>query len=308
MVSGSISLEEHKMIQQHEVKRHSKLQPSVHPGVSLANILVATDFSETSDRALEHALCLARTYNSRIFLAHIIPVDLMMAPELAEASREQLRQAARAGLQRIRTSGRFFQVLHEEIIEQGALWPNIEALIKKHAIDLVVVGTHGKGFVQKLLIGSSAEEIFRQARVPVLTVGPGVRREPLYGVELKNILFATDFGLGAERQAAYAFSLAQEHRSRITLLHVEQRSDQETATVDQLQELIPSATDLHCLPLFRVERGNPVKEILRVAEQMKADLIVLGAKTRRGLAGNVPHTKAYQIICGASCPVLTIKS
>jgi nucleotide-binding universal stress UspA family protein len=296
------------MIQQREVKQQTKPQPSVGPVVSLANILVATDFSETSDRALEHALSLARTYNSRIFLAHIIPVDLMMAPELAEASREQLRQAAREGLERIRTSDRFFEVPHEEIIEEGALWPNIEALIKKHAIDLVVVGTHGKGFVQKLLIGSSAEEIFRQARVPVLTVGPGVRREPLYGVELKNIVFATDFGLGAERQAAYAFSLAQEHRSRITLLHIEQRSDQETAIVDQLRELIPSATDLHCLPLFRVERGNPVKEVLRVAEQMKADLIVLGAKPRRDLAGNVPHTKAYQIICGASCPVLTIKS
>jgi nucleotide-binding universal stress UspA family protein len=232
----------------------------------------------------------------------------MMAPEFAEASREKLRQAAREGFKRIRMSDRFFEVPHEEIVAEGALWPNIEALIKKHAIDLVVVGTHGKGFVQKLLIGSSAEVLFRQARVPVLTVGPSVLREPLYGVELKNILFATDFGVGAERQAAYAFSLAQEHRSRITLLHVEQRSDQETAIIDQLRELIPSATDLHCLPLFRVERGNPVKEVLRVAEQMKADLIVLGAKPRRDLAGNVPHTKAYQIICGASCPVLTIKS
>lgn len=296
------------MIQQSEVKQQTRPQPSVGPAVSLANILVATDFSETSDRALEHALSLARTYNSRIFLAHVIPVDLMMAPELAEASREKLRQAAREGMERIRLSDRFFEVPHEEIITEGALWPNIEALIKKHAIDLVVVGTRGKGLVQKLLIGSSAEEIFRQVRVPVLTVGPGVRREPLYGVELKNILFATDFGVGAERQAAYAFSLAQEHRSRITLLHVEQRPGEEQEIVNQLQELIPSATELHCLPLFRVERGNPVKEVLRVAEQMKADLIVLGAKTRRGLAGNVPHTKAYQIICGASCPVLTIKS
>jgi nucleotide-binding universal stress UspA family protein len=295
------------MIQEHQVNQQTKLRPSANPAVSLSKILVATDFSETSDRALEHALSLARTYNSRVILAHIIPVDLMMAPEPAEASREQLRQAAREGLERIRTSDRFFEVPHEEIIEEGALWPSIEALIKKHGIDLVVVGTHGKGFVQKLLIGSSAEEIFRQARVPVLTVGPAVRREPLYGIELKNILFATDFGLGAERQAAYAFSLAQEHRSRITLLHVE-RSDQEMAIVDQLQELIPTATDLHCLPLFRVERGNPVKEILRVAGQMQADLIVLGAKTQRGLTGNVPHTKAYQIICGASCPVLTIKS
>ncbi len=296
------------MIQEHEVNQQTKPRPSANAAVSLSRILVATDFSETSDRALEHALSLARTYNSRIFLTHVIPLDLMMAPELSEASREKMRRAAREGMERALTCGRFFAVPHEETIEEGALWPSIEALIRKHDIDLVVVGTHGMGVVEKLLVGSSAEQIFRQARIPVLTVGPDVRREPLYGIELKNILFATAFGLGAERQAACAYSLAQEHRSRITLLHVQQRSDEEQAIVDQLQELVPSSTDLHCLPLFRVEQGDPVKEILRVAEQMHADLIILGAKARKGLAGHVPHTKAYQVICGASCPVLTIKS
>src|SRR6516164_6337737 len=275
------------MIQEHEVNQQTKPRPSI----SLSKLLVATDFSKSSDRALEHALCLARTYSSRIFLVHVIPVNLMMAPELADASRDQMRRAA-----------------HEGIIEEGTLWPNIEALIKKHEIDLLVLGTHGMGLVQKLLIGSSAEEIFRQARIPVLTVGPAVAPEPFYGINLKNILFATAFGKGAERQAEYAFSLAEEHHSRITLLHVQQHPDQEQSIIDQLQELLPSSTDFKCLPLFRVERGDAVTEILRVAEQMHADLIVLGAKTRKGLAGHVPHTKAYEVVCGASCPVLTIKS
>ena len=296
------------MIQEHQINPQTKPRPSLYSAVSFARILVATDFSETSDRALEHALALARTYNSRIFLTHVIPIDLMMAPELAKASQDEMRRVAREAMKRAGASDRFFGVPHEEIIEEGALWPTIETLISKHHIDLVVVGTHGMGVMQKLLIGSSAEQIFRQARIPVLTVGPTVWREPLYGIELKNILFATAFGPGAERQAAYAFSLAQEHRSRITLLHVEQRPDEEQAVVHQLQELIPSKTDLHCLPLFRVERGDPVKQILRAAEETHADLIVLGAKTRKGLAGHVPHTKAYQVISGASCPVLTIKS
>jgi len=296
------------MIQELQINQRIKPRPSLYSAVSLARILVATDFSETSDRALEQALALARTYNSRIFLTHVIPVDLMMAPELAEASREQMHKAAREGMERTLAGARFFGVPHEEIIEEGALWPSIEALIGKHDIDLVVVGTHGMGDVEKLLIGSSAEQIFRQARIPILTVGPSVRREPLYGIELKNILFATAFGLGAERQAAYAFSLAQEHRSRITLLHVEQRPDEEQTIVHQLQESIPSGIDLHCIPLFRVEQGDPVKKILQVADETHANLIVLGAKTWKGLAGHVPHTKAHRVICGASCPVLTIKS
>ena len=292
------------MIQQHEVNQQIKPLPSEGLRVSFAKILVATDFSKASDRALEHALSLARTYNSRIFLAHVIPVNLMMA----ETFRGQMRRAAREGMERILTSGCFVGVAHREIIEEGTLWPNIEALIKMHEIDLVVLGTHGMGFVRKLVIGSSAEEIFRQARIPLLTVGPTVERDPLYGIELKNILLATSLGMGAERQAAFAFSLAQEHRSRITFLHVQQHPVQEQAIVDELQKLVPSVTDLHCLPLFRVERGDPVKEILRVARQIHADLIVLGAKARKGLAGHVPHTKAYQVVCGAPCPVLTIKS
>jgi hypothetical protein len=72
--------------------------------------------------------------------------------------------------------------------------------------------------------------------------------------------------------------------------------------------LVPPVPDLHCLPWFRVEWGDPVNEILRVAGQIRADLIVLGAKTRKGLPGHVPHTKAYQVVCGATCPVMTIKS
>jgi nucleotide-binding universal stress UspA family protein len=296
------------MIQQHAVNQQTKTRVAPDMVVSLRNILVATDFSQTSDRALEHALSLARTYNSRIFLAHVIPVNLMMAPELAEASRDEMRYAAREEMEKILASGRFFGVPHEEIIQEGTLWLNIEALIREHEIDLVVLGTHGMGHMRKTPIGSSAEEIFRQVRVPVLTVGPAVEREPLYGIELKNILFATAFGAGAERQAAYAFSLAQEHRSRITLLHVQRNPDQEEEIVNRMQDLLPSAAELHCLPLFRVEWGDPVKEILRVAEQMHADLIVLGAKPRKGLAAHEPHTKAYQVVCGAHCPILTIKS
>jgi nucleotide-binding universal stress UspA family protein len=283
-------------------------QPSLSEGVSFAKILVATDFSRASDRALEYALSLARSYDSRILLTHVIPVDLLMRAELAAAPRDEMRQAARGEMDRIESSGSFFGVAHEEIIEEGTLWPKLEKLIEDHEIDLVVVGTHGKGPSRKLVIGSSAEEIFRHSRVPVLTVGPQVEREPLYGVELRNILLATDLGIGSERQAAYAFTLAQEHCSRITLLHVEEREEDVERTVRRLKALVPSEADLRCLPLFRIERGDPVSEIQRIAAEIHTDLMVLGAKAPERLSPHVNCTKAYQVICSASCPVLTIKS
>jgi len=239
------------MIRQQSIDQNIPLKPTAITRVSFAKILFATDFSETSDRALECALSLARTYGSKIFLTHVIPVNHLMDPEPAAASRAEMHLAARAEMDRIESSGRFFGTTYEGIIVEGTLRPRLEELIRKHGIDLVVVGTHGKSPAARMpFVGSNAEEIFRHVGVPVLTVGPRVEREPLHGVELKNILLATEFGIGAERQAAYAFALAQENRSRITLLHVEERNDDADAIVRQLKGLVPSGVDLHCLPLF----------------------------------------------------------
>ena len=280
--------------------------------LSLARILVAMDFSPTSDQALEYALSLARRHGSRIYLAHVITVDPMMAPELMASWEEKQRFAAKNALEKILDSGRLLGVPYDVLVEKGAVWPAIEGLIKKYEIDLVVAGTHGMGAIQKIVIGSAAEEIFRKTRVPVLTVGPKVDDEPFYEMELKSILFATDFGPGAEKEAAYAFFLAQEHRSRLTLLHVmhgmKQADEKEKEEIrEELKELVPS-DELHCLPAFRVVQGDPVEEILRISRETRANLIVIGAKGRKGLAGHVPASVAYQVVCGARCPVMTIRS
>lgn len=282
--------------------------------VSFKKILVGTDFSPTSARALNCAATLARSYKSQVYLTHVIAIDERTAPNLVAEAREQFRASAREELRQLATSGQLWGVSHQELLEEGDLWAAIEALIHKEGIDLIVVGTHGRSVVEKLLIGSGAEQIFRQARVPVLTVGPSVAREPLYEIELKNILFATDFGPGAERQAAAAFSLAQEHRSRLTLLHVIPNPHPEKvsysdrqAILHQLKELVPHSVEMHCLPVFRCECGSPVDKILQVSREINADLMVLGAKPRGSLAGHVPHTQAYRVVCGAACPVLTVK-
>jgi len=214
-------------------------------------------------------------------------------------------------------SGELIELPYKVLIQEGNLWPSIEELIKTYDIDLLVVGSHGVGTVEKILIGSGAEEIFRKARVPVLTVGPSATKEPLYEIEFKNILFATDFGRSAEREAEYAVSLAQKHCSRLRLLHVLPHPEaygkdvlavEKENDMAQLRELVATGAELHCKLDFEVAVGEPVQQILRIAEETKADLIIMGAKARGSLAGNVPHTKAYRVVCGARCPVLTIRS
>lgn len=283
------------------------------------HILVATDFSPTSNQALEYAASLARRYGSAIYLTHVILPDgyPMVSPEFAASSLQRKHAEAEKKFHELLKSGPLLALPYKAVIQEGNLWPAIEQLIEKHQVDLVVLGTHGMGGVQKILIGSGAEEIFRKAKVPVLTVGPSIEKEPMYELEFKNILFATDFGRSAEREAAYAFSLAQEHYSRLRLVHVFPHPEaygkdvlplEKEKSEARLRELVPAGTELHCKLDFEIAVGKPVEEILRIAAETKADLIVMGAKARETFAGNVPNTKAYQVVCGALCPVLTVRS
>jgi nucleotide-binding universal stress UspA family protein len=287
--------------------------------VSLARIMVATDFSPISDRALDYAVSLARRFGSQIYLTHVITSKGhgVMEPEVGAPAEEELRRIARKEAQEVVDSGRLYGVRYEVVIEQGKLWPTLECLLERYKIDVLFLGTHGMRGSLKLLFGSAAEEIFRQARLPVITVGPVVKDEAPFEAEFKNILLATDFGPGAERGAAFAFALAQEHRSRLMLLHVIPHANnafdrdsilEREAITHQLRELVPAGSDLLCKLELHLANGKPVEEILHVAKETKADLIVIGAKKRGSLAGHIPHTKASGVVLGARCPVLTIKS
>jgi nucleotide-binding universal stress UspA family protein len=286
---------------------------------SFSRIMVATDFSPASDRALEFAVSIARRFNSKIYLTHVVAVDgyPMVAPEIAVASIEKLRSEAEAGIAKILESGSLYGITRETIIAEGTLWASLEGLVESNKIDLLVLGTHGVGGIKKLLIGSGAEQVFRHARIPVLTVGPRVTGEPLYEAEFKHILFATEFGPGVDRESAYAFALAEEHRARITLLnvvpYVEDYSEEAVTqkrdwVTRQLEELVPVKAHLTCKPELLMVMGEPVDEILRWAAKTKADLIVMGAKPHKGLVGHAINTKAYRVVTNAKCPVLTIRS
>ncbi len=305
------------MLQEHAVVAAAARVTTPATQVSFSKIMVATDFSPASERALEYAISIARRFGSKIYLSHVITLDgyPMIAPEIAAKTIEASRGEAEENFARIVESGGLHGIEYHANILEGAFWPTLDSLIDEYKIDLLVLGTRGLGDVKKVILGSGAEEAFRQAPIPVLTVGPHAKDESLGKTEFKKILFATDFGPGVDREASYAFALAQEHHARITLLnvvpYVEEFSEEAVTNrrnwvVRQLKELVPAKANLEQEPEFMMIIGDPVEEILSRAD--KADLIVMGAKPVKGLAGHVPHTKAYRVISAAKCPVLTIKS
>ena len=165
-----------------------------------------------------------------------------------------------------------------------------------------------------------AEEIFRRAGVPVLTIGPSVTKGLHNGGQFSRVLFATDFTTEAQAAAPYAISMAQEHQARLLLLHVMRDPDfkarKRTAedsvanAMHQLYELVPQEAELWCRAETTVRFGNPAERIIETAVELEADLIVLGVRSAAGHLGAATHlgrTTAHKVVAHAPCPVLTVR-
>lgn len=283
--------------------------------VSLQNILYSTDFSNQSHAALPYALSIARKYGSKVFAANIIPMmpfPPSSPPEAWEQISAQATQAAEEAMRGLEPQ--MTGVRHELIVRRGDIWAELSSIIEQNDIDLVVIGTHGRTGVSKLLLGSVAEKIFRQAPCPVLTVGPNVCGEPDSIVDLYTILYPTDFSAESLAAAPYALSLAQENQSRLYLLHVTDGpvdGATEASLTRELRTLIPPEAELWCEPKTFVEAGAPAEKILGLAEELGVDLIVVGVKHAGkfpGVSTHGPAATAYNVVTHAICPVLTVRT
>lgn len=292
----------------------------VQHGIQLKNILFLTDFSEAADVAGQYAASLAKSYGAKLIALHVYPA--VSDPATPPAAWDQLEQIAKSQAEETKNDleTEFTGIKAEALVREGELWPHVAIIVEQQKTDLIVMGTHGRSGLRRLLLGSVAEEIFRRAECPVLTVGPGVHRQIKSPCEFARILFATDFSDAGNAAAPYAISLAQEHQARLTLVHVIEDAKtgdlvaaHELAASDEalLRKLLPPEAEQWCEPDFVIERGNPAERILDVAARRHADLIVIGARKARGFPGastHLPIAVAHEIVAKAQCPVLNVRA
>jgi nucleotide-binding universal stress UspA family protein len=288
--------------------------------IGLKSVLFLTDFSEPSSIALPYAAMIARAYGARVTALHVLvpPGYTYMTAELSATLLDAQEDAAKTEIARVEAD--FAGLRREVIIERNiGVWPVLTDLLREREIDLIVLGTHGRTGVKKAVFGSTAEEIFRRTSVPVLTIGPAVRRSAHNGGRFQSVLFATDFNSVSNVAASYAISLAQENQSRLVLLHVLPAPKPGKGKLVELSvaealhrmvELLPRDAELWCRPETIVEHGEPGEQILASAERCGADLIVLGVRgldTFTGLVTRVARATAYEVVAHAPCPVLTVR-
>lgn len=276
------------------------------------NILWATDFSASSLASLPVVVALARRYESRVYIAHIVvPTPYPLVSPEAVPYVEKLKSAASKRLAELSGSGEFEQIPHETLLGHGEVAEVLNRMVKEHQIDLVVVATHGRRGFRRSLLGSMAEEICRTSNCPVFTVGPHVARTAK--MVLQQIVYPTDLSEESFSAAQYALSFALEYAAQLTILHVVPGTMQASARLlarafrDELGGMIASEVRSWCEPDCLVESGDPAETILRIAKERKADLIVLGIRNPQALALQRVGNVAYRVMAEADCPVLAVR-
>ncbi len=304
--------------------------------IDFQHIVIATDFSAASKRALAHAATLARRYGAELSLVHAIcheprePVPMDPLPREVDCQRLKAEQK----MKQLDEESHLQSLRYRTLLQYGSVWDLVHSIVEHDEIDLLVLGTHGRGGLKKLALGSIAEEVLRLATCPVLTVGPNASAPKSDVADFKSILFATDFGPASANAFKCALFLVGA-RTKLTLFHAvpptaivdigpavycpgicaaeelilwQSRTRQES--LRKLRALVPSNANLANEPEYVVASESLSEGILAAAATCQAELIVIGANRSRSarLTAHVPWTLTHDILCQAKCPVLTVRS
>lgn len=285
--------------------------------VSIKKILLATDFSPASEKAASYARALARRYSSTVEIAHVFDPSVVTSYEEAIVGlpvKERLR-IANEDLERLRDDFSASGINARTISPEGHR-PSVGLLkvAKEHEVDLIVAGTHSKSGVAKLILGSTAEQLIRNAECPVLTVGPNARTPGDAPLAFQTIVSAADFSAEAAKAAVYALSFAQDSGAHLYFCYVFgvqtatswNRELVDGAFQSALKRMIPETSYDWCNPECVVEHGDAAKAILELAERVKADLIVLGARKASFWLTYIERGVTPDLLAQATCPVMTV--
>lgn len=289
----------------------------------IERILCPVDFSEFSAKAYDYAYSLARHYEAKLFLEHIIsPVGATyphaMLPDGAVAAIYwDLSADAEKRLTEMAEKRASDGFQPEFVVHKGFVPETLLTFAEEQSADLIVMGTHGRRGWDRLMMGSVTESVLRKARCPVLAVRKPAHdfvdpKRPHDIVHLRKILFCTDFSENSSVALEYALSLAQEYQAELTVLHVLEEfpaTDLPARTQEVEHKLLepipPDALDW-CTLKAKVRVGKPYQEIIQLALEDQTDLIVLGVRGRGALDLAVFGSTTHRVIQFGPCPVLAV--
>ncbi len=300
----------------------------------LQQILCAVDESEPSAQAMRQAMAFARWSGARLTVLHVaapvyIPMPELVLPLTVNRLANESDQAIGEWMQeQFGTMAEAAGVPACLVVKSGAPAREIATYAAGLPADLLVVGTHGTGGFERLVLGSVAEKVLRTAPCPVLTVPPhGVATSRL---PFERVLCAIDFSECSLVALEYAMTAALDSGASLTLAHViewpwseppapafselpaaeasaladfRRRREQDTSA--PLGALVPETLAHRCHT--RISHGRSHVQILKLATEERADLIVLGVHGRKPIDMAMFGSTTHHVVRHATCPVLTVR-
>lgn len=299
----------------------------------LQHILVPVDLSAPSLKAVEYAVALAAPARATVQLTYVVEPGSHFCSlgnhPLARGEEEIVLRSEQL-LAKVAEENRFREVMPDSGVRIGNPAEEILAYSQASSADLLVVSTHGRTGLQRVLMGSIAQKIVRGAKCAVLVVRkderdfavlPGPGSQPLH---LQRILVPIDFAPSSAETLRYAVKFAQQYGGRLTLFHsIPLPSipwENESVAVDShellciqrenaLRELgrlmdaeVPSSLRLPA----QVEIGAPLAAIPDYAAKDATDLIICGRHGKGRLSHALLGSVAEGLVRHASCPVLVV--
>jgi nucleotide-binding universal stress UspA family protein len=299
--------------------------------LQIRKVLFPTDFSSCAEQAFAQALSFAAAFGAELHVMHALApgweglYDAAAYAAPSGEAHEQARRAAEARLASLANAPRAAAVRLTTSVAEG--YPPAPAILdqaQRDRVDLIVMGTHGRRGPARLLLGSVAEEVARQAECPVLAVrersvdnGPG-RLLP------RRVLVPFDFSAPARAALADAAEVARRLDSRLLLLHVveERRAREDYGPLprasDAAVEQAVTVARLRLADLLsylapgvpgdvEVRTGTPATEILAAAARPDVDLIVMSTRGLSGVRRLFFGSTAEEVLRLAAVSVLLVK-
>lgn len=279
------------------------------------SILLPTDGSDPADAAAEAAITLAGRFDADLHVVHVRDVGAL-PPSVDEADVADLGAVGESAVTAVtdRAADAGVTATRAVIEDDGPVHETILAYADKHGVDCLVMGTHGRTGLDRVILGSVAEETLRASPVPVLTVHEGTAVTGDFG----SILVPTDGSAAAEAAASHAIDLAATTGAALHVVHVVDVPVSDAgltagAVLDALEEAGQRAID-RVLTLAKaadvstieasVLSGTPYRAIVDYADDQGIDCIVMGTHGRSGLERYLLGSVTERVIRLSGVPVL----